>query len=89
MNIDLNSSSSGTIHSNMVSLKSIDSSTTIRAGSFSILSSSLSFVSSVASTLMKSLSQSSSNILFTFDRSFCPSSHFQKIFTSIVLVLSE
>jgi len=64
--MDFNSSISGTIHSNIISLKSIDSSSIIKAGSLEIFSSFFKDSSLVISVFMKSFNQSSSIAKFTF-----------------------
>ncbi|MBT6778270.1 hypothetical protein HOA93_00360 [bacterium] len=65
INIDLISSSSGIIHSKIVSLNSIDSSSTINAGSLVIFNSFFNSSSRVVSTFIKSTNPSSSNALLT------------------------
>jgi hypothetical protein len=67
INIDLISSDSGMIPSKIVSLKSIASSSTIRAGSFVIFNSFFNASSCVTSTLMKSTNPSSSKEDCTLD----------------------
>ncbi|NCO31856.1 hypothetical protein GW891_03545 [bacterium] len=85
MNIALISSSLGIIHSKIVSLKSIDSSSTINAGSLFIFNSVFSVSSFVSSILIKSDNPSSSNALITFVFSSLVFSTLQYIFTFIFL----
>jgi hypothetical protein len=83
INIALSSSSSGIIHSKIVSLKSIASSSTIRAGSLVILSSFFSFSSKVTFTFMKSTRPNSSRELLTLFNNSLVFSSVQNILISI------
>jgi hypothetical protein len=65
MNIALSSSSLGIIHSNIVSLKSIASSSTINAGSFSIFNSFFILSSLVISTSINEFNHNSSKAELT------------------------
>gem|GEM_PF-639751 len=76
-NIDFISSSSGTIHSKIISLNSIDSSSIINAGSFFISNSFFNSSELSSETSMNSFNHKSTKELFTNSLSLLYSSHFQ------------
>jgi hypothetical protein len=84
INIDLISSSSGTIHSNITSLKSISSSSIIKAGSFVIDNSVFNFSSLVDSISIKSTSHKSFAEFVTLFNNSLDSFQVQKIFIFII-----
>ncbi|MDF1682872.1 MAG: hypothetical protein P1U46_04095 [Patescibacteria group bacterium] len=72
-----------------MSLKSIDSSSTINAGSFFIPNSFFKFSSLVVSTFIKSDNPNSSRDLFTLSNSSLVFSSLQNIFTFIIFYYTK